>query len=567
MYTKLNTHAREIRLLSLDPGAWNDTIECHLLSVSLEDALIFNALLYVWGSPRMERLTMVNGQPFATMTNIFTGLQRIRDSKSILHLWIDAVRINQADTRERGQQVELMVNIYNSAEECQTPKEQSDIYQWAGDDSDMELMDAYFERQLSLDRTVNDHGEDILGALVFLRPRADSHHLKDMSFFDADGDKLRPRDSWPAWTRIWVVQETVLAAKATLMFSYITVPWDMLASAARISHTHDQFCCENSLNTLSLEEETTIVRQRRIISREATDTRDKVYGLLGLVTNWQKRAPLVPDFSLNPKEVFIQATLSLMGTTRTDIPSLPSRESRINRTELFRAAGYNVCNVERTKDILKVRGSNPIDTVSRFGPAMLGETSTQSGVLRVIDEWYRVADMESKKNVTYAGKQSWQEAFWRTIANDGIEWHPSERTKLERLSPGIVRSVFRRLQGSEVLGWPEEWWSWVHSQLPDSEKGRFDASDCRPFLEANLDHIRLFHQSLLGATALRPSSILTGDVIVIILGRDTPFALRRKVMQGVTKTKLVGDVYIHGLMDGEDLAVDWRESSVQIPLS
>jgi hypothetical protein len=145
------------------------------------------------------------------------------------------------------------------------------------------------------------------------------------------------------------------------MYSYITAPWEMLAQAAKTSDMHDQFCCEDLLNTRPLEEEEIITKLRRVtyddiellrtlranntrlslsqatsqtLRRDATDIRDKVYGLLGLVTNWYKRAPLLPDYSLDPKEVFIHASLGelkgslslqgLMGTTRTDVPNLPS---------------------------------------------------------------------------------------------------------------------------------------------------------------------------------------------------------------------------------------------------
>jgi hypothetical protein len=170
-----------------------------------------------------------------------------------------------------------------------------------------------------------------------------------MSFFEVNGKKLHARNFWPAviraldtlssvpwWTRIWVLQETVLARKATLMYSYITAPWEMLAQAAKTSDMHDQFCCEDLLNTRPLEEEEIITKLRRVtyddiellrtlranntrlslsqatsqtLRRDATDIRDKVYGLLGLVTNWYKRAPLLPDYSLDPKEVFIHASL------------------------------------------------------------------------------------------------------------------------------------------------------------------------------------------------------------------------------------------------------------------
>jgi hypothetical protein len=464
-----------------------------------------------------------------------------------------------------------------------------------------------------------------------------------MSFFEVNGKKLHARNFWPAviraldtlssvpwWTRIWVLQETVLARKATLMYSYITAPWEMLAQAAKTSDMHDQFCCEDLLNTRPLEEEEIITKLRRVtyddiellrtlranntrlslsqatsqtLRRDATDIRDKVYGLLGLVTNWYKRAPLLPDYSLDPKEVFIHASLGelkgslslqgLMGTTRTDVPNLPSwvtqsssskrwhasQESRINRTDLFCAAGHTVTNVERKADVLMVSDLKPFDTVGYVGPTMLEETDTWEGIVVVVKTWRQMAELKNKKDSNCAGKQSWEEAFWRTIVNDCIGWHPSEKAKQQQLNPEFVSSHFRRLRDTDFPSLPEDWWDWLQSQPPNSKKGYNDENDCVNPPKTDPEHIRLFQQSFLGATALRrffittggrmglgPTSILPGDVIVTLLGGDTPFSIRGILDGGSSYNTLIGDVYTHGLMDGEGVPVNWKENLIQIYL-
>jgi hypothetical protein len=51
-----------------------------------------------------------------------------------------------------------------------------------------------------------------------------------------------------------------------------------------------------------------------------------------------------------------------------------------------------------------------------------------------------------------------------------------------------------------------------------------------------------------GYLGLGPAAILTGDIIAVILGLDTPLVLRRS---GVDGYQIVGEAYVHGIMDGE----------------
>ncbi|KAF1847680.1 uncharacterized protein K460DRAFT_426459 [Cucurbitaria berberidis CBS 394.84] len=652
MYLQLNPSLREIRLLCLHPGEWNDAIECHLQTVSLDKRPRFKAISYVWGDSRQKRPITVNDQSFATTKNLFAGLQRMRDSGETRAVWADAACINQADLNERCQQVQLMGDIYSSAEEVliwlgyggesQAPSEQPRIYQWTGDDTDVELVNAYFEWYQN-QREEKNYGEDILGAFVFIRLRAGDKHLNEMPFFDVEGKRLQARKPWPAvvraletlnsvpwWTRVWVLQETALARKATVIYNHTTAPWDMLARATISSQTHDQFCCEDLLNTRPLVEEKIITKLRRVVyddiellrglraqnkrislsqvvsqtlQRDATDIRDKVYGLLGLTTNWYMRDPLLPDYTLGPREVFMRASLSelkgslslqgLMGTTRTDVPDVPSwvvrsssserwyasQESRINRTSLFCASLHTVANVERKGDVLVVDGFIPVDTVACIGPAMFEATDTWVDIITVVNVWRQMAELGNKTDRIYTRKQSWEEAFWRTTVNDCIGFHPSEKSKQQKLDPNIVGTVFRRLRDSDVPSLPEDWWSWLQLQPPKSKKGHNDENDYNNSPKSNPDDIRLFHQSFLGATALRrffittggrmglgPSSILPGDAMVILLGGDTPFSIRLNPGGTSNHSTLIGESYVHGLMDGEGVPANWKQKVIHISL-
>ena len=61
---------------------------------------------------------------------------------------------------------------------------------------------------------------------------------------------------------------------------------------------------------------------------------------------------------------------------------------------------------------------------------------------------------------------------------------------------------------------------------------------------------RLFCSTKQGRIGLAPCTTQTGDLVAIIMGADVPFVLRST---GVGTYELVGDCYIHGIMDGEAL--------------
>ncbi|USP74885.1 HET-domain-containing protein [Curvularia clavata] len=161
----------------------------------------------------------------------------------------------------------------------------------------------------------------------------------------------------PWWGRIWVVQEVVLAPKVTVVCGTVSAPWTMFAQAASQCLHHLHHCCSEKmehlprdlLNVLEdfgerivdidnlrktfLEEttqtssETAILEprdcsspdQRSLVSllrrfrgRKASDPRDKVYALLGLVQPSSHRPPLIPDYSLSSAEVYRLAALESM---------------------------------------------------------------------------------------------------------------------------------------------------------------------------------------------------------------------------------------------------------------
>jgi hypothetical protein len=51
MYSPLDIERNEIRIMILEPGKWDDEINCSLKVVSLNDNPEYSTLSYVWGDP------------------------------------------------------------------------------------------------------------------------------------------------------------------------------------------------------------------------------------------------------------------------------------------------------------------------------------------------------------------------------------------------------------------------------------------------------------------------------------------------------------------------------------
>jgi hypothetical protein len=109
---------RTIRLLRLD--STQGTVSCTLETMKLDDAPPFWAVSYVWGSEENGQLLKIDGSSTSDAGYIQITSNCAEAIKSLIpmgvrYLWIDAVCINQRDTREKEVQIPLMRHIYPQA--------------------------------------------------------------------------------------------------------------------------------------------------------------------------------------------------------------------------------------------------------------------------------------------------------------------------------------------------------------------------------------------------------------------------------------------------------------------
>ena len=113
VYRQLDPSIQEVRLLHVSQTLQDDRIDCHLAHSALKDAK-FVVLSYRWGDEDATYEIYLEGQPFKVRRNLWEFLNVIRQQTGMM-LWIDALCINQADTNERSQQVQIMGDIFRSA--------------------------------------------------------------------------------------------------------------------------------------------------------------------------------------------------------------------------------------------------------------------------------------------------------------------------------------------------------------------------------------------------------------------------------------------------------------------
>lgn len=333
-YSPLGTD--KFRLLEILPGEDN-IIETKLHVCNMAgNATAYEALSYTWGGNQASegaRLSIeANGahQIVDVSRNLHCALLALRQSDTSRTIWADAICINQEDVIERGRQVSMMGAIYSNAHR---------VIIWLGDDSDScycgksLLEDSLLSTSMALtficsivnewltrndERDVQATYSRVLGngksVIVYDKDKQTSglqreHRLDQFSVLALFGR--------PWFSRVWVIQESVLARRALVQLGPYQIEWEWIGiAAAIILHSPliriDGLCRERIPNgvtnaylmyrlsssqsrfpALSL---TFAELLRATQSFKCKEERDKIYGLIGIQTTDAVNAAIVPDY-------------------------------------------------------------------------------------------------------------------------------------------------------------------------------------------------------------------------------------------------------------------------------
>ncbi|KAM3423924.1 hypothetical protein BST61_g1318 [Cercospora zeina] len=265
-------------------------IVCTVEQYQLSDTPPFEALSYVWGEPDNPIVAKVNDSYLQITKNLANALQRLRDPNMPRRLWVDAICINQADLDEKNQQIPLMRDIYLSA---------TRTLMYIGEAS--ESLGPYFQAKQSMTMRYDFLDHPGLTDFVELCRR-------------------------PYFFRTWTIQEFVLGNDATIVCGpyryplYLFIPEVLKAisaSSGRLKRAPHFVPLYNSHVGMPLG-----IRPRGSspieiiqISKDstATDPRDKIYGLQGLLE--EQAIPV--DYTWTVQRVYIEFTKAAVQKSNT----------------------------------------------------------------------------------------------------------------------------------------------------------------------------------------------------------------------------------------------------------
>ncbi|VUC32824.1 unnamed protein product [Clonostachys rosea] len=253
VYSKLDQHRHEIRLLTihprkaqpLSPHSERNVISASLTTQSLDDPAEYFALSYVWESgqylPRSSGKgtrrachLLVDSAHVEVSRNLWLAIEQIRQDENPVRIWVDAVCINQTDLDEKAWQISLMSRIYQQA---------SQTLVWLGEGSSstriaMEFLGALTpKRFLKEIKMLEEYCQNHYTASPHLLPPL----LDNWSFCNVWTDKDSPLAKWdnlssilslPWWGRRWVIQEAFFSKKPMVILGNISVAMDKFAELA-----------------------------------------------------------------------------------------------------------------------------------------------------------------------------------------------------------------------------------------------------------------------------------------------------------------------------------------------
>jgi len=541
------------RLLILKRGLTPDPLECELRVAELEDLPEYDALSYVWGDRQHLVTIKCCGRDFAIRQNLYSALNHLRRPAQDRILWTDAIRINQQDLQERGEQVAFMGRIYAAARR---------VLVWVGE-------------PLQEDSTAFD-------TIIRLKERLPERHLRSYAGSNSSQisraeirsyevlNPLRFRHllrffSRPWFERVWVIQEVVRAKKAEIICGRRSITWkdfvkvvlsfnDAFSYLATNYGTgeslRDVIAVENLLPMDSLRQNNERMSLFAILciasTFKSTDPRDKLFALLSLGD--RPNLGVQPDHTSHYFDVFRRHVIYELTEGhrlhylarppirwRPDWPSWIPDWTEKSRSSYFYTAmnhGFQaaedtlpVLAVSRNESILSISGK-AIDSVASLVAPLdrswvaqldLSAYGTQSAeLLQWLEECMKCIPLELGLVQEYADFEV--DPFLRTFSCTGVHGSPKRETSTRNshndpadLRRALVKVAAAKRSISDVGNAQDD----VLTSLTALASMLYPAIADRQFFKTTGNR--------LGWVSRR---VQQGDMVFVLYGGAVPFVLR-----------------------------------------
>jgi len=361
----------------------------------------YTAVSYAWGNEAPNKRIYLDGRPFPVRPNLWSCLHYLSQSEWE-YLWVDAICIDQSNKRERGEQVQVMDEIYRSAVA---------VSAWLGL---VPLPEFYVQ--------------DLASAQPLL-----TLETEPFDWIDALDD-LANR---PYWSRMWVIQEVLCGSHVEIYCSNNHVDlqyfkWlleratnNILPSAEAIDKLSRSAISEkykalplilgrhpDRHPELQQPLHDLLLNHRRA---KCTDARDRVFALLGLIPQRERNllSMFFPDYFLSHEDV-VMITLSYF----LEFGRISINEDSGN---LFEALGINSQRLAKRLlaaaerfwpwwEVPHTKGAGHPISYQSFSFAEVVEDETA-----LLDSWLSVHDESDIEEVGIRAQPRLESRFWRRI--------------------------------------------------------------------------------------------------------------------------------------------------------
>ena len=528
---------RHIRLLTRYREDGSDTFTFKFIPAYLDDEApyLFTAISYTWGDPYANSQSLLVDDIELTIPQSSAAVIRhFTKCFEDFTIWIDAVCINQEDLQEKGVQVGYMKDVYQGADQ---------VFIWLGDEEADSTLAFEQLRKLGAERPETTPIEGV---------KSNPECRKAMY-------KLFSR---PWFNRVWVIQELALGRNVVVASGKDRVDWNVFARALSQMtdsvDSHVEFFGPSIPSGVINVETMSFVRDlvvsgtppsmemvlRVMLTFQATNPSDKVFGLLGLIADGDDPA-FEPDYTLYPQEVYLRCItafverghLQFLSQAGIGLPrafsdlmswvpdfSISMQAAQSQPRRVFSAAGDSSPDAYVVRQTQLVVKGSIIDEVEHIAP---------DGPL---EDCFKDLMLQAKTLQPYPTGESWHEVVWRTSIKD--VW-------VNKRAPADLGQLWRCFATRLDTELPGESCGFARDECKRMHQDKFEELLSSRFFGSWQIHFT----TKSGYVGLGYVGMNVGDRVAIILGLEELYLLRNEE----STYRLVGQCYVHGLMDGEGM--------------
>ena len=584
-----------IRILTLQKGQPGQPLYGSLEQAALDSLPNYEATSYCVGNTaKRDEIwlsTTDSVLPLPITKNLFDMLQRLRSPEKSLRLWVDAISINQANAAEREDQVFIMKSIYTNAQK---------VLIYLGEPNETtpsaiqlltEIYQAWVENPPNPDLTPLEWQE---------------YHKMPLATEHWRWEPLKDFFCRPWFTRKWTIQECVLGREVCFICGSWEADWHFmdniqqaiwntgLAMFDYAEHSNEDMRLQlqqglAQFNAIAAFKRAFLKGTRfqlmdaiyHFQTSRATDLRDHLFALLGLASDSNHEA-LVPKYQdttildncLRYAWHFFRAKKNLEVLYRAGlhgnkllapswIPNWYGKQTGfafeyaqglwdpLRRPPFYNIARGTEMDLIPTEDqaVIGVKGV-AIATIQDLANQPLSAQSEQMPERdRVLaQKRQHLEESETLLNLLahYPTGEPLQTVFWRTLIC-GVD------KDLQRAPNQLFANAY------------EAWRRLLRKEFANGQEASDLSQQQRPFREAidfsNADKILGTLDS--GYVGMFPRSARRGDTVAVFYGGEFPFIIRNRQGKASDQFELIGQCYIHGMMEEGQLNITDRKKAEQ----